>query len=132
MSHIVESVFNIVLFFDSSWFVFKLQKCPLCRIMHLIFRNRNIIGSIDDWDGSVVCTMFFITFFIYSRYDSYSRANIHGTKVFPGFWKVFIKLAVRLSFPEDFIFVWEFIDFVIFSRKMFASQWWNCLFEIFF
>ena len=38
--------------------------------------------------------------------------------------------AVRLSLPEDLIFVWEFIDFINFSRKMFGSQWWNCLFEI--
>ena len=36
------------------------------------------------------------------------------------------------SFPEDFIFARECIDYITFSRKMFALQWWNCLFEIFF
>ena len=51
--------------------------------------------------------------------------------------KILLFVKFRLSLPEDLlpkdlIFVWEFIDFVTFSRKMFVLQWSNCLFEIFF
>ena len=34
--------------------------------------------------GSVVCYIFFITFFIFDRYDSCSRSNTHGAKLSPG------------------------------------------------
>ena len=54
-----------------------------------------------------------------------------------GVCKIFLFVKFKLSLPEDLlpkdlIFVWEFIDFGTFSRKMFALQWSNCLFEIFF
>ena len=45
---------------------------------------------------------------------------------------VYKNFAVRLSLPEDLIFVRELVDFVTFSGKMFASQWENCLIEISF
>ena len=42
------------------------------------------ILSEDERDGSLVSNIFFITFFIYDGYDSYSRANTHGDKVLLG------------------------------------------------
>ena len=47
-------------------------------------------SSIDEWNGSVVCNIFFITFFTYDRYDSCSRANTHGDKALPGLINVII------------------------------------------
>ena len=60
--------------------------------MKLIFRIRNIVTSKDEWDGSAVCNIFFITFFMYMA-----------------------DMTPDLELTE-------FIDFVTFSRKMFASQ----------
>ena len=35
---------------------------------------------------------------------------------------VYKNFAARLSLPEDLIFVWEFIDFVTFSRYKISSR----------
>ena len=47
-----------------------------------------IIASKDEWDRSIVCNLFFITFLTCDRSDSCSRADTHGAKIFPGLIKV--------------------------------------------
>ena len=45
---------------------------------------QDYVTNIDEGDGSVAFNIFLITFFIYGRCDSCSRADTHGAKVFPG------------------------------------------------
>ena len=46
-------------------------------------------------DGSVVFNISFITCSIYDRYESCSRADIHGAKIFPGLINVnFFRLDI--------------------------------------
>ena len=45
---------------------------------------------------------------------------------------MFKNSAVRASFPKNLLFLWGFIDFMISSEDIFASQRLNCSLGIFF
>ena len=86
--------------------------------------------------------VFFITFFIYDRYDSCSRSNIHGSKASPEainflndrtkfIRKVFIKFCRNSIIARKFICL-RFINFMIWSKDILASQRLNLILDVFF